>query len=38
VRAENSISVLRPWGAKTLFTLRNHPDLRTKPSADAPDG
>jgi hypothetical protein len=26
------------WGAKTLFTSRNHPALQAKPSADAPDG
>ncbi len=26
------------WGAKTLFTARDHPDLRAEPSADAPHG
>ena len=26
------------WGAKTLFTPRDHPDLQAKPSADAPQG
>ncbi len=25
-------------GAKTLFTARDHPDLQTEPSADAPHG
>jgi putative transposase len=26
------------WGAKTLFTARDHPDLQAKPNADAPQG
>jgi hypothetical protein len=26
------------WGAKTLFTPRDHPDLQAEPSADAPRG
>jgi hypothetical protein len=26
------------WGAKTLFTPRDHPDLQAEPSADAPHG
>jgi hypothetical protein len=26
------------WGAKTLFTARDHPDLQAEPSVDAPRG
>ena len=26
------------WGAKTVFTPRDHPDLQAEPSADAPPG
>ncbi len=26
------------WGAKTLFTTRDHPDLQAEPSAEAPRG
>jgi hypothetical protein len=28
----------RVWGAKTVFTPEDHPDLQAEASADAPDG
>jgi hypothetical protein len=32
------LEVLKVWGAKTLFTPRDHPDLQAQPSADGPHG